>query len=234
MTQKIIDRYNDLMYGIDVEHKTIGTGFSEGTENWNLRDMVAEADYWLGTFYEDGHCNHELIHDDPNSWKSQTGKLKRFIARFKDEALTMRTTTDHCSKYDDTERKPETEEAEEVAGQEEPEEDSIVLKAIAGLDSKISEESAKETELRRQGLTEEAADASTKASTYSDIRACLDRPSHKGLMAETIGTLQDCLRRSPGFIADAEKSGHDGLARDLRMEEAAIQIAVDMMQEAIA
>ena len=34
-----IKRYNGIMWGMGYDHLTIGTSLSEGTENWNIRDM---------------------------------------------------------------------------------------------------------------------------------------------------------------------------------------------------
>ena len=40
-----IKRYNGIMQCIGYDHLTIGTNLSEGTENWNIRDIVAECSY---------------------------------------------------------------------------------------------------------------------------------------------------------------------------------------------
>ena len=88
------------METIGYEHSTIGTEWSEGTENWNLRDMVAEADYYLSTYYENGHGNNDLKYEDRKRWISETGKLKRFIAHWEPYIKDMKGETRHCSKYD--------------------------------------------------------------------------------------------------------------------------------------
>lgn len=54
--EKVIQRYNNIMCSIGYEHCTIGTDFSESTEGWNLRDMVAECDYTLSTYFEMWTC----------------------------------------------------------------------------------------------------------------------------------------------------------------------------------
>lgn len=44
--------------------------------------MVKESQFWFDTYYEEGHSNHELICGtdyEKNKWRSETGKLKRFI-----------------------------------------------------------------------------------------------------------------------------------------------------------
>lgn len=98
-----IKRYNKLMSDLCYEHNTIGESYSEGTEDWNLRDMVAECDYILSTFYEDGHSNESLRWEDADGrreWQSYVGRLTRFINRFAPMTDGMTCTSKHCSKYD--------------------------------------------------------------------------------------------------------------------------------------
>ena len=96
-----LKKYNEIMWDLCREHLTIGTGLSEGTENWNLRDMVAECDYQLSTYYESGHVNcDELKHEDYKMWRSETGKLKRFIAHWEPYIDEMKCTEGHCSRFD--------------------------------------------------------------------------------------------------------------------------------------
>lgn len=101
--EKAVERYNTIMFTIGYEHNTIGTSFSESTDGWNLRDMVAEADYTLSTYFEDGHCNAEMRYGDKDEkamWKSETGKLKRFVKRYEPYIKDMKCTSGHCSMYD--------------------------------------------------------------------------------------------------------------------------------------
>ena len=93
-------RYNDIMMCLAYEHNTIGTDFSESTEGWNLRDMVAECDYTLSTYYESGHANAEMKEEDFKTWKSETGKLKRFIEAYKPFIEGLKCVSGHCSQYD--------------------------------------------------------------------------------------------------------------------------------------
>ena len=99
-----IKKYNDIMYSVCYEYKTIGTGYSENTEQWNLRDMVAECDYILSTYYEQGHLNEEMRNsDDANErkmWRSDTGKLRRFINHYDPFVDDMRCHENHCSRFD--------------------------------------------------------------------------------------------------------------------------------------
>jgi hypothetical protein len=99
-----LKKYNDLMYDLCREHNTIGQPLSENTSEWNLRDMVAECDYELSTYYEGGHCNEEMRYsDDPEvrkMWRSEVGKLSRFIKRYEPFIENMICAEGHCSKYD--------------------------------------------------------------------------------------------------------------------------------------
>ena len=99
-----IKRYNGIMGVIGYEHNTINTEFSENTEGWNIRDMVAECDYVLSCYYEDGHCNAALRYSeyekDRKMWKSETGKLKRFIESYKPFINDVKCVSGHCSQYD--------------------------------------------------------------------------------------------------------------------------------------
>lgn len=99
-----IKRYNDIMERIGYEHNTIGTKLSENTENWNLRDMVAECDYALSTYYEDGHANADLKKfGDPEEikmWKSETGRLIRFIKAYEPFITDLKCSEGHCSSFD--------------------------------------------------------------------------------------------------------------------------------------
>ena len=97
-------RYNELMDIAGREYKTIGTKHSEGTDNWNLRDMVSECAYVLSSYYEGGGCNGDKQYsDDPEErkeWKSHTGKLERFIKAYEPFIEGLVCTTRHSSKYD--------------------------------------------------------------------------------------------------------------------------------------
>ena len=99
-----IRRYNDLMERLGYEHSTIGTKYSEDTEAWNLRDMVAEADYTLSCYYEEGHCNEEMRHsfyeEERKMWRSEVGRLKRFIEAYEPFIGDLVCAQGHCSRFD--------------------------------------------------------------------------------------------------------------------------------------
>lgn len=98
--ESAIKRYNNIMETIGYEHCTIGTRFSESTEGWNIRDMVAECDYILSTYFECGHANEEMKRECYNTWKSETGKLQRFIKAYKPFIENLKCVSGHCSQYD--------------------------------------------------------------------------------------------------------------------------------------
>ena len=115
--EKATDRYNTLMFRICCEYLSIGTKFSEGTESWNLRDMVSECKYLLGCCYEDGNLNSEgsatifelvdyygYSEDEAkeikSEWLSKTRRLRNFIKAYEPYIKDMKCTTGHCSCYD--------------------------------------------------------------------------------------------------------------------------------------
>ena len=102
--EKAVKRYNDLMFGMCLEHLTIGTNYSENTEGWNIRDLVAEEDYQLSCFFEDGNACEELRHSEDEyerkMWRSDVGRLTRFINYYKPYIKDVRCTQGHCSQYD--------------------------------------------------------------------------------------------------------------------------------------
>ena len=99
-----IKRYNDIMGKIGYEHNQIGTCFSEDTDDWNLRDMVAELDYVYSCYFEEGHCNGDMRYsDDPDErrmWRNETARIKRFIDRYAPYVKDMTCAQGHCSSYD--------------------------------------------------------------------------------------------------------------------------------------
>lgn len=98
-------KYNEIMFCICHEFATIGTDFSEDTDGWNIRDMVAEADYCLSCYYESGHADNEMKYEDYKRWVSETGKLKRFIKHWAQACYGIRCIDGHCSKFDNYNKK---------------------------------------------------------------------------------------------------------------------------------
>lgn len=92
-SQKIVNRWNNVMNDIGCEHLTINSKLSElefhkeyyGIESGiSIEWMLKEAKYWLSCYYENGNvrCDDRFIDEDCYKiWVSETGKLKRLITR---------------------------------------------------------------------------------------------------------------------------------------------------------
>lgn len=99
--QKIVKRWNSVMNDICCEHVTIDTNLSElesqkryyEIENGISVDwLLNEAKYWLSCYYETGNirCDERFWDDDYYKvWVSETGKLKRLIARLEEMDMDL-------------------------------------------------------------------------------------------------------------------------------------------------
>lgn len=80
--EKIRERYKKLMRELSLEY------LADEADGLTVADMVKECEYQLSNYYEDGHsCGDMRYDEDPNVrklWISETGKLKRFINKYKD------------------------------------------------------------------------------------------------------------------------------------------------------
>lgn len=90
-------RYNKICWDHIVEEAD-----TYNNPGWNLRDIVAEANYWLGTFYDSGHVHDtrdDWAWDDSGElrkeWYSATGKLRRFVAAYAPYISGMTCTETH-------------------------------------------------------------------------------------------------------------------------------------------
>ena len=122
------NEYNSLMFDLGLEHNSIGTDYSENTENWNLRDMVSECQYQYECYYEKGHIRAEGRY--PNFWKyniddifsesrynyiskhneeeqrlhdmwlNETKRLRNFIRKYRNYINELECYEGHCSYYD--------------------------------------------------------------------------------------------------------------------------------------
>lgn len=97
---KAVKKYDELISEFYCEEDTV-EGDEEKQKNWNLRDMVAEMDYCLSRFYEEGNANFEDRKDDYDEWLSATKRMKRFIQRWLPKCNNMKPYEKHCSYYDD-------------------------------------------------------------------------------------------------------------------------------------
>lgn len=121
-------KYNEIMNDMCYEYNTIGTKFSENTENWNLRDMVSECQYILDCCYEEGNsnnvgqypdywqytesdimdrkrfnyvqCHNENEKELHKEWLSKTRRLKKFISKYSPHVKNMKCSMGHCSSWD--------------------------------------------------------------------------------------------------------------------------------------
>ena len=102
--EKAKKRYNRMMYALCLEHLTIGTSFSEDTDGWNIRDMVSEAQYQLDLHYDPdtmtGMMRYSDIEGERKEWRSEVGKLARFIKAYQPYIAGIECKEGHCSKYD--------------------------------------------------------------------------------------------------------------------------------------
>ena len=111
--------YNNIMRDLCLEHCTIGTNLSEDTENWNLRDMVAEMDYqlniWLDPdcmYYIDAHDEYQPTIQVGNrtvgeylyNWQKEVARMKRFIAKYETQITNLQCHSEHCSRFDNKQK----------------------------------------------------------------------------------------------------------------------------------
>lgn len=95
--KKAVREYNDMMYDLGYYGDTIGTSDSEDTENWNLRDMVAQCESEI----------YEYIYEDGGNLKTgefypeDVEMMKKFIERWLPFTKGMKCTEEHRnSQYD--------------------------------------------------------------------------------------------------------------------------------------
>lgn len=107
MAISAIKQYNNIMYDLCRDHLVIGEGHTE-TTGWNLRDMVSEMKYTLDVYEDPSSIYWEEAHDEDQpsgkpwlaEWNAAKARMRRFIIKYKDEALKMKCTEGHCSIYD--------------------------------------------------------------------------------------------------------------------------------------
>lgn len=77
--QTLQQKYNKLMNSLCLEHLTIGTMYSQGTEGWGKEEMIKEVKYQLSLYYQWGTSVGDMREDDPATWRKEVGRLKRFL-----------------------------------------------------------------------------------------------------------------------------------------------------------
>lgn len=190
-----IKRYNKLMNEIAREHLTIGTKFSEDTDGWNIRDMVSEAQAQLNTYYEDGHSNAMMRDGDPDerkAWKSETGKIKRFIDAFEPFIDGLNTTVNHLSKYDNTMRPKDyaTSQLSALADKAKSTDDTVELSKILEARRQIIDISEDEVLFDQQTLQAERAINEEIRTRINLQRQASDIVYHAGDLSDINNTLK--------------------------------------------
>lgn len=98
--EKALPKFDELICDYYSGDETVEDN-EEKRKNWNLRDLIAEMDYCLFRFYEEGNANFESRRDNYKEWLSAVKKMKRFIQRWLPKCKDMKPYEEHCSHYDD-------------------------------------------------------------------------------------------------------------------------------------
>lgn len=187
--ESAIKRYNKLMKEVAGGAEDILIGHPN-TENWNIRDLVSEAQLWLDQYYTDDNTFGRMRDsDDANDrklWKSETGKLQRFIKAYEPFIDGLNTTFDHGSKYDNVisqttngiEAQTEALRENTNAAKENREEKE---KSSQSLSSQIFDALKQIRELENQLRDNDYSDAdpTTKFNKQAEIRAAISEIERK-------------------------------------------------------
>ncbi len=98
--EKALPKFDELICNYYSGDETVGDN-EEKKKKWNLRDLVAEMDYCLFRYYEEGNANFESRRYNYKEWLSDVKKMKRFIQRWLPACEGMKPYEKHCSHYDD-------------------------------------------------------------------------------------------------------------------------------------
>ena len=71
-----IKTYNQLV--IDFGYDCDIIDGNPDTENWNLKDMVAEVEYIRSTYYDKNHVNSKLKAEHPSEFNNRTTRLRYY------------------------------------------------------------------------------------------------------------------------------------------------------------
>lgn len=93
---KAVERYNDIMKTLGRDKYTIGLSTSIGTENWNIRDMVAECNSVLAMYHTDAYVNKF----PQGLWDSITDMLSGFVKEYEAYIKDVVCTIRHGSRFD--------------------------------------------------------------------------------------------------------------------------------------
>lgn len=109
--------YNKLMKSLGLDYNTVDTDYCEGTDGWNLKDMICEAKYQLELFFETGTVQYDDLHSIKKykhitfnqistysklfvvseNAKKDVKNLRAFINKYKKFVKDMQCVTEHCS-----------------------------------------------------------------------------------------------------------------------------------------
>ena len=98
--EKALPKFDELICVYYSEDDTVEDN-EERRKNWNLRDLIAEMDYCLFRYYEEGNACFEDRKYNYKEWLSAVKKMKRFIQRWLPKCKDMKPYEEHCSHYDD-------------------------------------------------------------------------------------------------------------------------------------
>lgn len=93
-----IKRYNRLMHSIGKDHLTIGKPVSEGTSNWNISDMVGEAQRQLDDAYAEE--NRPTDKRRQKGWENRRAELTGFIEEYRKFVNDVVSAQKSMSQYD--------------------------------------------------------------------------------------------------------------------------------------
>lgn len=106
-TEKMWKQFIDLADILDYDEEYIFGGDETKEEmkaRWTARDFVSEIDYYLGTYFENGHANCDM-RDDGEKWRKEwyrkVGFARRYLKHMVPITAGTPVSTEHSSQYDD-------------------------------------------------------------------------------------------------------------------------------------
>ena len=100
--KRVVSRYIRMMDEIDCPDSNDSI-IPVSLGDWNLRDMVAEADYILSLYYQPGSVcfggRSSIYPDDRRHWRNDTTRLNRFVKDFEPYVGDMVCADSHCSRF---------------------------------------------------------------------------------------------------------------------------------------
>lgn len=72
-------------------------------DGWNLKDMIYEAEYLLGCYYEPGNIRYDETLTDKDAfkaWKKEIKMLRKWLEDFRPYSIGIEPTVHHLNWYD--------------------------------------------------------------------------------------------------------------------------------------